>query len=704
DLLASVHPKDAERIQAEMRHAEKHDLPFEGEFRMLLPDGTIRWLLAKGRSVDARRRMGVVLDITERKRAEEAVRESEERFRFMADAAPVMIWMSDTDKLCTFVNKSWIAFTGRGVEQELGEGWSEGVHSEDRRRILEIYTRSFDARQRFMMAYRLRRFDGEYRWILDTGAPRINAGGAFLGYIGSCVDITEIHRAEERFRLAVEASANAMVMTNQRDEIVMINTEAEKLFGYSREELIGQPFAMLVPARFRRGNAPYRAEFLAAPQAGSMSAARESFALSKDGRELPVEIGLSSIEAADGLVLLTTIVDIAERRRAAEDLEKERAFLRQVIDTVPDFIFAKDAQGRFTLANQAVAAAYGTSVEKLIGKTDADFNPNRVEVEFFRRIDQEVLDTLQDRFIPEERITDALGNVRWLQTVKRPILEHNGSGRQVLGASTDITKRKETELQNQDLRGELAHVSRISTMGELAASLAHELNQPLTAILSNAQAALRFLGRESVDLAEVREILQDIVQDNSRAGEVIRRMRALVKKEKLEFVTLDLAALIRDVATLLHSDAILLNVEIVIETDDDLPPVVGDKVQIQQVVLNLLLNAFDAMKESPRNERKATIRTEAYGRMVKVSVRDTGPGLTPEKRARLFQPFYTTKLQGLGMGLSICRSIVEAHQGHLWADANPMWTEANPTRRGAVFSFTLPIQEGTQDPSRSEQA
>jgi PAS domain S-box-containing protein len=703
DLMTYIHPEDRTRVLAEAQHAQQHNLPFEGEFRILLSDGAVRWVLTKGRTVDdAGRRMGVVLDITERKRAEEAVRESEKRFGLMADAAPVMIWMSGTDKLCTFVNKSWLAFTGRGLEQELGNGWTEGIHYDDRQRILEIYTRAFDGRQRLLMAYRLRRFDGEYRWVLDTGAPRFNAAGAFLGYIGSCVDITEIQRAEERFRLAVEASANAMVMTNQQDEIVMINTEAEKLFGYAREELLGKPFEMLIPARFRGGHAPYRAEFLAAPQAGSMRAAREFFALSKEGREISVEIGLSSIEAAEGLVLLTTIVDVTERKRAAEALEKERAFLRQVIDNVPDFIFAKDAQGRFTLANRAVAAAYGTTVEKLIGKTDGDFNLNRVEVEFFRRIDQEVLDTLQDRFIPEERLTDALGNVRWLQTVKRPILEHNGSGRQVLGASTDITKRKETEIQIQDLRADLAHVSRISTMGELAASLAHELNQPLTAILSNAQAALRFLGREPADLAEVREILQDIVQDNSRAGEVIRRMRALVKKEKLEFAPLDLGALICDVVTLLHSDAILLNVEIAIEATGDMPPVVGDKVQLQQVVLNLLLNAFDAMKESPRNERKVSILTELYGRMVKVSVRDTGPGLTPEKRARLFQPFYTTKLQGLGMGLSICRSIIEAHQGHLWAENSPIWSDANPSRRGATFSFTLPVEEGAQSPSRSE--
>ena len=209
-----------------------------------------------------------------------------------------------------------------------------------------------------------------------------------------------------------------------------------------------------------------------------------------------------------------------------------------------------------------MADAYGTTVENLIGKTDADFNLNKDEVESFRRADLEVIDTLHERFIAEEHITDAKGTVRWLQTVKRPIVGKNGFADQVLGASTDITRRKRTDLELQEQRAELAHVARVSMMGELAASLAHELNQPLTAILSNAQAALRFMSSKPSDLEEVREILQDIVNDNSRAGEVIRRMRALVKKEELEFATLDLPSLIRDVMALVHSDAILQNVRI----------------------------------------------------------------------------------------------------------------------------------------------
>jgi two-component system, LuxR family, sensor kinase FixL len=222
-------------------------------------------------------------------------------------------------------------------------------------------------------------------------------------------------------------------------------------------------------------------------------------------------------------------------------------------------------------------------------------------------------------------------------------------------------------------------------MGELSASLAHELNQPLTAILSNAQAAQRFLSVNPADLTEVQEILQDIVEADSRASEVIQRMRALVKKEDLAFAPLDLAGVIGDVAALVHSDAIFHGMRIVLELDPGLPQALGDKVQLQQVVLNLLLNAFDAMKDCPVYEREVKVRAETEGTgVLRVAVRDRGIGLSSDKLEKIFRPFYTTKRDGLGMGLSISRSIVEAHGGRLWAENN--------SDRGATFYCTLPCE------------
>src|SRR5258707_13970704 len=202
-----------------------------------------------------------------RKRVERSLRESEARFRAMADTAPVMIWMSGTDKLCTFFNKGWLDFTGRPLEQELGNGWAEGVHREDFDHCLEVYVNSFDERHPFTMEYRLRRRDGEYRWVFDSGGPRFAPDGTFLGYIGSCIDITEHKQAQDRFRLVVEASPNGIVLVDPQGHLGLVNARADKLFGYERKELLGKSIELLVPERFRIRHPAYRAGFYAAPAA-----------------------------------------------------------------------------------------------------------------------------------------------------------------------------------------------------------------------------------------------------------------------------------------------------------------------------------------------------------------------------------------------------------------------------------------------------
>jgi C4-dicarboxylate-specific signal transduction histidine kinase len=253
-------------------------------------------------------------------------------------------------------------------------------------------------------------------------------------------------------------------------------------------------------------------------------------------------------------------------------------------------------------------------------------------------------------------------------------------------ASTLSRRRAETE--GQRLRQDLAHVGRVSTMGQLTASLAHELNQPLTAILSNAQAAQRILDSDTADLTEIREILGDIVEDDKRAGEVIHRLRGFLKKGTLQLSTLDIGEVVSQVARLVTSDAIIRNVAIRLELDPGLPAVCGDRVQLQQVVLNLLMNGLDAMRESGVGERTIVLRTSRAGPAgVMVAVEDSGTGIEGADLDHVFHAFYTTKPDGLGMGLAIARSIVEAHRGQLDAKNNP--------HGGATFSFTLPgIEKG----------
>jgi PAS domain S-box-containing protein len=512
--------------------------------------------------------IAILEDITESKLAEQSLRESEARFRQLADSAPVLIWMSGTDRRCTYFNLPWLQFTGRTLDQELGDGWAEGVHPEDLPRCLDTYVRAFDAHEPFAMEYRLRRHDGEYRWIQDNGAPLFGADQNFIGYIGSCIDITE-------------------------------------------------------------------------------------------------------------------------RKQRNEHLKREQAFLRQVIDIAPNLIFAKDRQGRFTLVNQAVADMYGTTVDALIGKTDEDFNRNAEEVELFRRMDLEVMDTLQERFIAEEHITDAAGKGHWMQTVKRPILDKDGAANQVLGSATDITARKHAELELAQQRNELAHLARVAVMGELTASLAHELNQPLTAILSNIQTALRLLEDPAPDMTEIREILGDVVSDDQRAGEIIRRLRSLLKKSELKFEALDLNSVILEVIGLIRSDALIKHVSVELRLTPDTPQVRGDRIQLQQLLLNLAINALDAMRDVPASERRlGIVTTRNDGRSVQVAVQDSGKGIPADQLEKVFEPFFTDKPHGMGMGLAICRSIADVHGARIWA--------TNNASRGATFRVVLPSIEDSR--------
>jgi signal transduction histidine kinase len=247
----------------------------------------------------------------------------------------------------------------------------------------------------------------------------------------------------------------------------------------------------------------------------------------------------------------------------------------------------------------------------------------------------------------------------------------------------DLSELKRAEAALQKAQVELAHAARVMTMGELSASLAHELTQPLTAILSNAQAALRFLNQPSSDLDEMRAILVDIVADDQRAGEVIQRLRGLLRRSELERLPLDVNEVIREVVQLIRSEIVIKNVMMILDLGADLPPVPGDRVQLQQVILNLLINGIEAMNAVEDRPRELQIQSRRHGvGGALVAVRDVGIGLDPQQAERIFDSFYTTKPKGMGLGLSISRSIIEVHGGRLWAVLN--------TGYGTTFQFTLP--------------
>jgi PAS domain S-box-containing protein len=397
-----------------------------------------------------------------------------------------------------------------------------------------------------------------------------------------------------------------------------------------------------------------------------------------------------------GMVLSTLgakawiIVKAEEKRKFAEAaLKASEERFRQVAETAGEFIWEIDAEGLYTYASPSVERTLGYTPEELVGKKhfyDLFVPSGREELKAaaFRVFAER--QTFRD--FPNANVSKS-GKTVHLETSGGPVLDPAGNLAGYRGADTDITERKQWELEIALQREALTHLSRVTSLGELAGALAHELNQPLTAVLSNAQAAQRFLANDSVDLNEVRDILADIVTEDKRAGEVIRRLRLLFKKGEVQSQPLDVNEIVREVLDLVRSDMMNLNFTVRTELAPHLPVIRGDRVQLQQVLLNLVRNGCDAMAGGERNNRHLTIRTNrAEDGTVHISVADCGAGIAPEKLEKVFEPFYTTKPHGLGLGLAVCHTIVTAHGGKLWAANNP--------GQGATFHVSLPVDSKEQ--------
>lgn len=290
------------------------------------------------------------------------------------------------------------------------------------------------------------------------------------------------------------------------------------------------------------------------------------------------------------------------------------------------------------------------------------------------------------RYRTEFRLLLPDGTTRWVDSRGRVEFDATGPTH-VRGASRDVTVRKQVEQEAALLRQELTHAGRVSMMGQLASGLAHEINQPLAAIQRNAEAAAMYLDHPTPDLDEIRAILADIRQDDQRAGQVIGRMRGLLKRRELETQPVTVSALIGDVAALVRVEAMAKHVKLDVSVPAGLPQVQGDRVQLQQVLLNLILNGMDALAGTPAEIRRISITACLDGSQIEVAVSDAGPGIAADHLAKVFDPFFSTKQDGMGMGLAISRTIIEAHGGRLWAQSNP--------GAGSVFRFTLPLAAGS---------
>ncbi len=369
-------------------------------------------------------------------------------------------------------------------------------------------------------------------------------------------------------------------------------------------------------------------------------------------------------------------------------LEKEVIGLQTIFDSIPALVFCKDTNNTIIRVNQYFTEQTGLRKEELEGQTV--FEVCHIEKLATKNWDddKEILKTGKPkRDIIEPLITD---NRRWLSTSKTPIYDKKGEPVGIAGFSFEITGQKKVEKEVLQLRKELAHSNRVTIMGELAASVVHEINQPLSAIRNNAQAALHLLQNPQTNMPDLKEILFDIIADNKRASDVILRVRDLYKKQDHKKVLLDLNELVQEVFAFLKNETITRNVSLKLLPDKTIPLVTADRVQLQQVIMNFILNSTEAMEEIMPIKREIAVSIHRAGEeKIGLSIRDYGRGIDKKNLLRIFEPFFTTKPGGIGMGLSISRSIIEDHGGEVWAENNE--------NGGASFHFTIQVMGGEEN-------
>jgi PAS domain S-box-containing protein len=490
----------------------------------------------------------------------------------------------------------------------------------------------------------------------------------------------DLAEREAKIRRLVDANIIGIFIWDVDGRIVEANDAFLRLVQYNREDLVAGRvrWTDLTPEEWRDDTARRVAEVMSTGAAQP----REKEYLRRDGSRVPLLIGGAALaERPDRGIAF--VVDLTGHKRAEEALRESEVKFRDYAETASDWFWEIGPDYKFTMLTEN---AFGSHSADRIGTACWDHALDlETEPEKWRLVRA----TLDSRKPLRDFVYCALsgnGPPMYVRASGKPVFDCNGEFRGYRGTGTDVTALVRAQEEHERLRrleSDLAHMQRLTMMGELAASLAHEITQPITTARNNARAATRFLDRNPPDLSEVREALECIVGDADRAGDIIDRIRDHIKKAPPRKGRFDLNKAIDEVIALAETAISTNGVSVRTRLAEPLLPVQGDRVQLQQVVLNLILNAVEAMsavEAGPRELLISTEQTQTGG--VLVSVRDSGPGIDPDHLDRVFEAFYTTKPRGVGMGLSICRSIIDAHGGRLWADMN--------ASRGAVFRFTLP--------------
>ncbi len=688
---AAIHPDDAKGLVEYWQAALASGQLVDVEARMRRFDGKYRWFLFRASPLrDAAGNIvkwyGTNTDIDDRKRAEEEIQARERRFRMILDGLPAFVTLMGPSGEAEFANRTALDYFDTTLEELISRPSGSTLHPEERQTVLAAFRQSIETAQLCSYEARHRRADGVYRWFHIRGGPVRDRDGRIVLWYLMHIDIEDRKRAEEalrenerNFRLIVDTIPALVCTMTPQGEVELVNRQIYEYFGLNLEQLknwsligavaeedlssvvarwrhsvaTGEPYD--IEHRIRRGDGVYRWFHV---------------------RGLP-------LRDAESLILrwYVLLIDVEDRRRADEALRASERDLSLIIETIPGMVWCAAPDGRINYLNQRLLDYSGSTLADWASAGWTNFlHPNDAVLmleAWSKAVANSRTFEIQCRF----RRSD--GAYRWFQVLGEAALDTEGTVTRWYGLLLDIDDRKLMEEALRTTEARLSQATQIATVGELSASIAHEINQPLAAVVASAHACVRFLSAKPPNVARAHEAAESIVRDGKEAGEVVRRIRALFKRAAVEKVMLNLNDVIGEVLRVLASEAAKRQVAVETDLMQNLPPVPGDRVQLQQVLLNLLLNGIEAMDSVHDRSRKLTVRsTQESPETVLVQVQDNGVGL--ENPDRVFEAFVTTKQNGMGMGLTICRSIVEAHNGRLWA--------VSAVGPGATFCFALPVR------------
>lgn len=618
----------------------------------------------------------------ERKRVEEALQSSEDRLRLIINTIPTMAWSALPDGTWAFVNQRWSEYTGFSARDSAGSGWQGAFHPEDVGSHMERWRASLAAGDSFENEARVRRAaDGEYRWFLLHGRPLRDESGKIVRWYGTATDIEERKRAEQALQRSEAYLAEAQSISHTGSwaydvatrRVTYSSEQHHRLFGF--DPGAGMPSADEWVRRIHADDRETVAQTMQQTIRDRKDYELEHRVVHPDGTIRFIHtVGHPVFSPSGDLVeVVGTSTDITDRKR-------EEYLTEQVSERIPDLVSIIGRDYRYRRVNPTYERVWRVPVEKLVGMQVGDI----VGKAMFDRVVKPNLDRCfaGEEVSFAEWIDDPAGRKYWVVTYS-PLKLESERVDAALVVGRDLTDQMLASEKLRDARIELAHVNRVATIGQLTTSIAHEVNQPIGALVTNAHVALRMLGAEPADLNQAREALEDIIKDGRRASDVIQRIRALVRKAPAQADELDINEVIVETVALARSE--ILRNDVVLETrlGSGLPSVRGDRVQLQQVIMNLVMNAVEAMGGMDEGARELRIATDKdRDEHVAITVSDSGPMLEPQSLNRFFEAFYSTKPTGMGIGLSICRSIIEAHEGRIWASPN--------VPRGATLHVTLP--------------